>query len=295
MRFHQSVAFLETEQLLELCAAIDDFGFGGLYVSDHLFYPRNLSSRYPYSPYEDGSPVWAPESPWPDPWCLISAMAAVTTNQVFTTGVYVAPARDLITVAKLVGTASVISQGRVRLGVGAGWCKEEFDATGQDFASRGRRLDDMIPALRALWQPGWVEYHGSHYDVPPLQMNPVPPAPVPILGGGVSKAALRRAATLCDGWLCSSQYSAEEAWRYLDLIKAELARAGRDLDGFSIYMATVDHDLDFLRRLEDAGVTDYICVPWMVAVRDDDRSLHSSVKAKVEACERFAEDVIAKL
>jgi len=221
-------------------------------------------------------------------------MAAVTRNQVFTTGVYVAPARDLITVAKLVGTAAAISQGRVRLGVGAGWCKEEFDATGQDFASRGKRLDDMIPALRALWQPGWVEYHGPHYDVPPLQMNPVPP-PIPIYGGGASKPALRRAATLCDGWLCSSQYTDEQAWHYLDLIKAERAKAGRDLDGFAIYMATVNNDLDFLRRLEDAGVTDYITAPWMVAVRHEGGSLRSNVKTKVEACERFAEDVIAKL
>src|SRR5918998_18826 len=140
MRFHQAVAFLETDQLLELCAAIDHLPFGGVYVSEHLFYPRDLRSPYPYSPYEDGSPIWSPESDWPDPWCLISAMAAVTTNQVFTTGVYVAPARDLITVAKLVSTAAVISQGRVRLGIGAGWCKEEFDATGQEFSNRGARL-----------------------------------------------------------------------------------------------------------------------------------------------------------
>lgn len=294
MRFHQAVAFLESDQLLELCAAIDHLPYGGIYVSEHLFYPRDLRSPYPYSPYEDGSPIWAPETPWPDPWCLISAMAAVTTNQLFTTGVYVAPARDLITVAKLVSTASVISKGRVRLGVGAGWCKEEFDATGQDFASRGQRLNDMIPALRALWQPGWVEYHGSHYDVPALQMNPVPPAPIPILGGGVSKPALRRAATLCDGWLCSGQYTDEQAWHHLDLVKAELARAGRSLDDFSIYMATVNTDLDFLRRLEEAGVTDYITVPWMVAVREADRSLHSTVATKVEACERFAETVIDK-
>jgi probable F420-dependent oxidoreductase len=295
MRFHQAVAFLESDQLLDFCSGIDELGYRGIYVSEHLFYPRDLRSRYPYSPYEDGSPIWPPESHWPDPWCLISAMAAVSTRQVFTTGVYVAPARDLMTVAKLVSTAAVISGGRVRLGVGAGWCKEEFDATGQDFGNRGRRLDDMIPALRALWEPGWVEYHGSHYDVPALQMNPVPPAPIPILAGGVSKPALRRAATLCDGWLCSSQYGDDEAWHYLDAVKTELARAGRGLDGFSIYMATKSTDLDFLHRLEDAGVTDYICAPWMVAQRADDKSMSSTVEAKIEACERFAEDVIAKL
>ena len=162
MRFHQAVAFLPTDQVLELGRAADAMGYAGIYVSDHIFYPRDLRSRYTYSPHEDGSPVWSPETDWPDPWCLISALAAVTTNLELTTGVYIAPARDLFTVAKLVSTAAVISDNRVRLGVGAGWCREEFDATGQSFDDRGRRLDDMIPALRALWGGGWVEYHGVY-------------------------------------------------------------------------------------------------------------------------------------
>ena len=84
----------------------------------------------------------------------------------------------------------------MHLGVGVGWCKEEFDATGQAFHDRGRRLDDMIPALRALWNEGWVEHHGPHYDVGPLQMRPVPAEPVPIYVGGHSDAgaAARRRA-----------------------------------------------------------------------------------------------------
>jgi probable F420-dependent oxidoreductase len=294
MRFHQAVAFMDTDQALDFCQGIDDLGFSGVYVSDHLFYPRHLRSRYPYSPHEDGSPIWPPEANWPDPWCLISAMAAVTANQVFTTGVYIAPARDLITVAKLAATAAVLSGNRVRLGVGAGWCKEEFDLTGQDFANRGKRLDDMIPALRALWQGGWVSYRGSHYDVPEMQLNPVPSEAIPIYGGGASPAALRRAATLCDGWLGSSQYTDEQAWHYLGLIGDELVRAGRDRDGFAIYMATRNTDLGFLHRLEEAGVTDYITAPWILARRDDHNRRRSTVEAKIEACERFAEQVIAK-
>ena len=103
-------------------------------------------------------------------------MAATTQNLVFTTAVYVAPVRDLISVARSVGTAAVLSGNRVRLGIGVGWCKEEFDQTGQDFATRGKRLDEMIVALRALWQGGWVEYHGQYYDVPECQMEPAPDA-----------------------------------------------------------------------------------------------------------------------
>jgi probable F420-dependent oxidoreductase len=278
MRFHQAVAFLETDQLLALCRACDDMGYGGIYVSDHIFFPQKLESRYTYSPYEDGSPIWQPEANWPDTWCLVSAMAAVTTNLHFTSGVYIAPARDLFTVAKLVGTAAYISDNRVHLGVGVGWCKEEFDATGQEFHDRGKRLDDMIPALRELWKGGWVEYHGPHYDFDPLQMNPSPTAPVPIYGGGHSEPALRRAAQLCDGWL-----------------GAHLKAAGREGEPFTIYMAVNTlPDLDLYRRLEDAGVTDMVCAPWMLADMKDAKDYGSALDAKLRATEEFATTVIAQ-
>jgi probable F420-dependent oxidoreductase len=296
MRFHQAVAFLETDQLLELCRATDELGYAGMYVSDHLFYPKELQSRYTYSPYEDGSPIWSAETDWPDSWCLISAMAAVTSRLTFTTGVYIAPARDLVTVAKLVGTAAVISHDRVRLGVGAGWCREEFDATGQDFDNRGTRLDDMIPALRALWAGGWVEYHGSHYDVPAMQMNPAPAAPVPIYVGGHSGRAIRRAAALGDGWIGAGPYTPDEAWQYLGRLDDARRDAGRADEPFTIYMAlAAEPDADLYRRFEDAGVTDLVCAPWMLAEMKAGRDYRSSLDEKLAASEQFATDVIAKM
>ncbi len=296
MRFHQSLAFLETDQLLEVCRATDQLGYAGVYISDHLFYPRELRSPYTYSPYEDGSPIWSPETDWPDSWCLISAGAAVTTNLTFTTGVYIAPARDLITVAKLVGTAAVLSGGRVRLGVGVGWCKEEFDATGQEFHNRGRRLDDMIPALRALWAGGWVEYHGSHYDVPAMQMNPAPGAPIPILVGGHSEPAIRRAAALGDGWLGAGAYQPDDAWHYLELLGDARQKAGRADEPFSIYLALGTlPDVDLYRRFEDAGVTDMVCAPWMLADMSRTRDYRSQLDAKLAATEDFATNIIAKM
>lgn len=296
MRFHQAVAFLETDQLLDLCKACDGMGFAGMYLSDHLFFPKVMESRYTYSPYEDGSPIWSPEADWPDSFCLISAMAAVTTNLHFTTGVYIAPARDLITVAKLVGTAAVISHDRVHLGVGVGWCKEEFDATGQDFHNRGKRLDDMIPALRALWSGGWVEYHGSHYDVPAMTMNPSPTQMVPIYVGGHSPPAIRRAARLGDGWISAQAYEPDDAEHYLGLMKDALKAEGRSLDGYTIYLAlNAMPDPDLYKRFEDLGVTDLICAPWMVAEVGDSKDYRSALDAKIAATERFATEVIAKM
>lgn len=296
MRFHQAVAFLPTDQVLELGRAADGMGYAGVYVSDHIFYPRELRSRYTYSPHEDGSPVWPPETDWPDPWCLISALAAVTSNIELTTGVYVAPARDLFTVAKLVSTAAVISGNRVRLGVGAGWCREEFEATGQSFDDRGRRLDDMISALRALWSGGWVEYHGSHYDVAPLQMNPAPTAPIPIYGGGHSVPALRRAATRCDGWLCASAYTPDEALHHLGRLHDHLKAAGRDGEPYTVYMALKAlPDRDLYLSMEDAGVTDLLCAPWMFAQEQAGADPRSSLDARIAATEKFATDVIARM
>jgi probable F420-dependent oxidoreductase len=296
MRFHQAVAFMETDQLLDLCRATDASGYAGIYLSDHLFFPKTLRSRYTYSPHEDGSPIWAPETDWPDCWCVISAMAAVTEHLHFTTGVYIAPARDLFTVAKAVGTTAVLAPGRVHLGVGVGWCKEEFDATGQVFQNRGRRLDDMIPALRALWSGGWVEHHGPHYDFGPLQMNPSPPQPIPILCGGHSGPALRRSARLCDGWIAAQPYREDEARHYLALMKEHLAREGRADDDFTVYMAlNVAPDVDVYRRFEDAGVTDLICAPWMFAARRDAKDYRSPLEAKLRATEDFATRIIAKM
>ncbi len=300
MRFHQALTFLPMLQALEVAKAADAQGYDGVYVSDHMFFPRERRSRYTYSKTEDGAPGfgdhWDPDTDWPDVWCFISAMAASTKKLHFTTGVYIAPARDLITVAKQVSTAAVVSGGRVNLGVGVGWSQEEFDATGQDFHTRGRRLDDMIPALRAIWSGGWVEYHGTHYDVPEMRMEPSPPGPIPILGGGHSSPALRRAATLCDGWVAAGAYSPEEARSYLSQLHAERRKAGRENDPFAIFLSLWSiPDLDLYRSFEEEyGVTDFLCAPAMVARVDKADPPERQLESRIEASARFAEEVLEK-
>jgi probable F420-dependent oxidoreductase len=296
MRFHQAVTFLPLDEVLSLSVASDRLGYSGIYLSDHLFNPRDLSSRYTYSKAPDGAPFWEKDTAWPDPMCVISALSSVTTDLTFTTGIYIAPVRDLITVAKTVGTAAVLSGNRVRLGVGVGWCEEEYVQTGQDFHTRGKRLNEMIPALRALWKGGWVEYHGNYYDVPPCQMNPAPSQPIPFIGGGDSDVALLRATTLCDGWVNTGAAEPDEAFAQVERIKDALKQAGREHEPFSIYVAVhAMPDLDLYRRLEDAGVTDLLCAPWMaVRARDGDtpETVHA---ARLDACEQFAEHIIANM
>jgi probable F420-dependent oxidoreductase len=300
VRFHQAVTFLPVDQALALGRAADEQGYAGVYLSDHMFFPRQRTSRYTYSKSDDGAPGfgdhWDPDNHWPDPICFFSALASVTTRLRFTTGVYIAPARDLITVAKQVGTAAVLSGNRVNLGVGVGWAKEEFDATGQEFSTRGKRLDDMIPALRALWSGGWVEYHGPYYDVPAMRMEPSPTAPVPIYGGGHSAPAFRRAAALCDGWIAAGAYQVDEARAYLEQLAEERRRAGRSQEPFSIFLSLWERpDLDLYRSFEeDFGVSDFLCAPGLTTKVDAGASPEAQMQARLDASARFAERIVHK-
>lgn len=182
MQFWSGTPFMKTTEIVAVARMFDEAGYDGLICSDHLIYPRELSSPYPDSP--TGRPAWPPETAWPDSWVLTGAMAAVTKRLRFSNAVYIAPARPLLEVAKQVATASVLSEGRVSLGVGVGWMREEYKLLGQDFDTRGKRLNEMIPALRELWRGGWVSWSGQYYQVPELMVEPHPEAPVPILCGG---------------------------------------------------------------------------------------------------------------
>lgn len=199
MRFCQSLMFADPGQWVELTRHAEEVGFDQVCLSDHLFYPATLTSKYPYQP--DGRPAFTPETPWPDVWVMAGAMSTVTERIEILTNIYVLPARHPMVVAKAVGTAAVLSGGRVRLGVGAGWMREEFDVLGEAFARRGARMEEQVDVLRTLWRGGTVEHHGEFYDFDPLTMAPAPAEPVPILVGGHSERAFARAARIGDGWV----------------------------------------------------------------------------------------------
>jgi probable F420-dependent oxidoreductase len=234
---------------------------------------------------------------WPDSWVLIGAMASITRRLRFSHAVYVAPARPLLEVAKQVATASVISEGRVSLAVGAGWMREEFDLLGQDFGNRGKRLDEMIPALRALWQGGWVSWSGRYYQVPELMLEPHPTTAVPILCGGESEVALRRAARLCDGWV-GTVYAWDDAVGYVQKLAALRREYGRQDEPFEIMLALLEMpSVDLYRRAEDLGITAVMCAPWAgtqdVQAGDGDPFKQPAERYRA-SIERFAETVIEK-
>jgi probable F420-dependent oxidoreductase len=288
MQFWSGAAFLNTSDALEVTRMLDETGYDGVICADHLIYPRTLASRYPTGAE---TPPWPPETEWPDSWVMIGAMAAITTRLRFTNAVYVAPSRPLLEVAKQVATAAVVSRGRVSLTVGAGWMREEFDLLGQSFDDRGRRLNEMIPALRALWKGGWVSWEGEHYRVPELMLEPHPPTPVPIMCGGESEAALRRAARWCDGWV-GTAYTWDDAVPYLERLAALRHEYGRDDEPFEIMFALLEPpSADVYERAADGGVTAVLCAPWM----GTPEGASGDVARFCGPIERFAETVIAKL
>ncbi|MGV0581497.1 TIGR03619 family F420-dependent LLM class oxidoreductase [Mycolicibacterium elephantis] len=288
MQFWSGTAFMQTAEVLPLARMFDEAGYDGIVCSDHLFYPRELSSPYPDSP--TGKPMWAPETAWPDCWVTIGAMAAVTRRIRFSNAVYIAPARPLLEVAKQVATASVLSDGRVSLAVGVGWMREEYDLMGQDFGTRGARLNEMIPALRELWRGGWVSFRGKHYQVPEMMLEPHPQQPVPILCGGESEAALRRAARLCDGWV-GYAYTLDDATGYVRRLSELRREYGRENEPFEIILALLDPPSpDLYKRAEDLGITAVMCSPW--AGLDLPPGDVERFRAPIE---RFAETVIDKV
>ena len=298
MKFWCATAFMNTTELVHVAKLLDQAGYHGVMISDHLCYPKQLESKYPYSPHEDGSPIWEPDVAWPDPWVLIGAMSSVTTNLHFATNVYIAGHRPILQVAKEVGTAAVLAEGRVALGVGAGWMKEEYDLQGQDFALRGKRLNEMIPALRELWKGGWVEWHGEHYDIPAMTLEPHPPTPVPIYVGGHTDAALKRAAKFADGWI-GNAYPWAEAEHYVGRMKEFLAAEDRDPSTFEIICSLYElPTVELFQRAEnELGITGTMCMPWAMGNVGSAKARSADDVAAVyqSYIEQFAEDVVLKM
>jgi probable F420-dependent oxidoreductase len=288
MKFVIAAAYTEPVNLLELATRADVCGFEAIAVSDHVVHPESLRTPYPYT--ADGSRRWPAFTPWPDPWVAIGAMAAVTKRLRFLTNVFVLPMRSPFLVAKAVGTAAVMSGSRVALGVGVGWLRDEFELLGQDFRNRGRRTDEMIEVMRKLWSGRMVEHRGEYYAFDPLEMNPAPAQPIPIYFGGVSEPALRRAARLGDGWISDIHPVAE-----LRALIAKVARyrdeAGRAGTPFSVIAAATDaFGVDGYARLEDAGVTHVLTMPWFFYGGPE-----IPFERKLDSVTRFADDVIAKM
>jgi len=247
------------EQVLELVAMAEEAGYESLWTVEHVVVPKGYESTYPYS--RSGRMAGGVEDlDFPDPLVWLAFAASASTAIKLATGVMILPQRNPVVLAKEVATLDRLSGGRVILGVGAGWLEEEFEALGIPFGDRGDRTDEYIAALRALWTQDVAEFEGTYTSFSDLYVRPQPASgSVPIVVGGHSKRAARRAGQLGDGFYPAST-TREDLPMLVALAREWAERSGRDPEALEITMGSRP-DLESVERLAELGVDRVVVSP----------------------------------
>lgn len=290
MRFTYAEAMTDPTFYVPLAQAAEAAGYDSITVADSLVYPKDSDSVYPYT--EDGSREFLEDKAFIESFVLMSAMGAVTTRLRFTPFVLKLPVRPPVLVAKQATSLAYLTGNRLGLGVGVSPWREDYDVCQIPWEGRGRRMNEAIDIVRGLMSGEYFEYHGEVFDLDPVKLCPVPTAPVPILVGGHSDAALRRAAQRGDGWMHAGG-DADELDRLLDRLHRMRVAEGTADRPFEVHVISMDgYSPDGVKRLEDRGVTDVIVgfrVPYQ---RGPDTE---PLADKVTHLERYAESVMAKV
>jgi len=290
VRFCYAESMIDPSFYAPLARAAEAAGFDSMVVPDSICYPEHADSVYPFN--SDGTRDFLEDKPFLEPFSLIPALGALTERIRFITFVLKLPVRHPVLVAKQATSVAVLTGNRLVLGVGTSPWREDYDVLGVDWPSRGQRMDEEIAVLRGLAAGGYFEYRGKIFDLPPVKIAPVPSAPIPVLIGGHSDAALRRAARLGDGWLHGGGDPAElpGLLARLDEHRRRAGTAGRP---FEVHVISADaYTAGGVRRLAEQGVTDVIVgFRWPYQAGPDAEPLEH----KITQLHRFADSVIAKM
>lgn len=233
--------------------AAESNGYHSLWVGDHVAFPREVASSYSYR--EGGSTPFDPDEPHFEPLTLLAYIAARTRKIRLGVSVFILPMRNPVLSAGLIGNVQALSRGRIHLGIGSGWMREEFEALGADFAKRGAITDEYLALLRHLWAGNASAFRGEHYKVQALGLKPLPDPPIPISVGGNSEVAMRRAARFGNGWqpLRLPPQDAAMGVRRLHGIAAE---QGRDPGTLTVSLRAALLDLETSSRGPDGAGAD---------------------------------------
>ncbi|MGW4766789.1 TIGR03619 family F420-dependent LLM class oxidoreductase [Nocardia sp. CA-129566] len=288
MRFTYAETMTDPTYYVPLAQAAEAAGYTSMTIADSVAYPKESDATYPYTP--DGSREFLEDKPFIEAFVLSAAIAAATTTLRLTPFVVKLPIRPPVLVAKQAASIAALSGNRFGFGVGISPWPDDFEIMGVPFEHRGARMDECIDIVRGLTAGGYFEFHGKYYDLPPIKISPVPTEPIPILIGGHSGPALRRAAQRGDGWMHAGGDPAEldRLLAKLDTLRAEY---GTRKD-FEVHVISLDgFTVDGVKRLEDKGVTDVIVgFRYPYTTEPDTESLDT----KIAHLSRFAEKVIAK-
>ncbi|MBV9581049.1 MAG: LLM class F420-dependent oxidoreductase [Chloroflexi bacterium] len=285
-----------------LAQAAEDLGFDSVWISDHVVVPHHISSAYPYT--TDGSFPVSPSQPYLEPLAALGYLAGMTRRVRLGIAVLILPYRPPLLTAKMIATLDTLSNGRIDLGIGVGWMREEFEALGVSsdvYEHRGSATDEQLHILKSAWTKDVTAYGGRfyHFDAVGAYPHPIQKPHPPIWVGGHTRAALRRTALLGDGWLPiggrpPADLPPEEVRACIARIREQAERAGRNPDALrvcfdatlnfdddgSAFSGSPDHIARQLREYIDVGVDSFVV------------SFGRRSPLEVESClRRFAQEV----
>ncbi|HVN89807.1 MAG TPA: LLM class F420-dependent oxidoreductase [Candidatus Binataceae bacterium] len=282
MKFGTFITSQRPERIAANIRKAEECGFESAWIGEHLIMPVNYTSRYPYTP--DGRFPAPPDIPFHDPMLALAFAAAVTTKIRLATGIFVVPIRNPVTTAKSVASLDVLSNGRVIFGIGVGWFAEEFAAAGASFDDRALRTREYIELMKALWTQEDPVYEGKTFSVKGVRFNPKPvqkPHP-PIVVGGTSELAIKRAVRYGDGWYAVAR-SMDEARSLISQLQGQMRTAGRTRPVEITMSLRPGHPLTLaeIKELSGLGVDRALIGLPLRALNEDE-------------LESFRDDVIAK-
>ena len=276
--------FAEPDMLVPFVQRAEALGYESVWTAEHVIIPKQYSSVYPYNP--SGKVPFRSDAAIIDPLIALTYVAASTKRLRLGTGVNILPQMSPLYLAKWASSIDYLSQGRLMLGVGVGWLKEEFEAIGVPFAHRGKRADEYLQALKQVWTGEEVNYHGEFLNWKGFMMRPRPAQPggIPLVIGGVTPAAIRRLVRYGDGWYVIGK-DLDDYRAHMRAFHDECQRQGRNPSEIEItaYWNYYGEGRESLAVYKELGV--HRLLVNMRALRDRDVTT---------AMERFGEEVVTK-
>ncbi len=239
---------------LEISRVAEQAGFDSVWGGEHVIRPTKIASAYPYT--KDGEMPGEADTPIPDPLIWLAYVAAAAPTLRLGTCILIVPQRNPLVLAKELATLDVLTGGRVELGLGVGWLEEEFQALGVPWERRGARNDEYVAAMRTLWAGPHAEFHGEFVDFAPVTCSPRPVnGNIPILVGGDTPVAIRRAARLADGYFPGTT-DPEQLSALIGQLGSEAAKQGRSADalGVNAIFADFKDPAGAAARMQEQGV-----------------------------------------
>jgi probable F420-dependent oxidoreductase len=277
------------ETLVAAARRVEALGFDSVWASDHIVVPYRIGSRYPYN--ATGDFPLPPTGNFLEPLTALSLVAGLTERVRLGTTVLVLPHRHPVLAAKILATLDHLAPGRVILGAGVGWMREEIELLGAPYDHRGAWTDEAIQVMRACWRDERVSFRGRFFDVPEVGLAPKPlHRDIPIWIGGHTPRALRRVAELGDGW--HAAFASPDVMRKgIEELKTACARVGRDPSEITLSVRMgisarrpAPELVEEIKALHDLGVT-HVIVETRVTALDD----------MTQLLDRFTTDVRSKL